>query len=86
VSRQEQERVPGYAGMIAAGTDPREAWEQIRAELAASPETRAVIAALAEDEEGRAALAYSRERWAVHGFPPPWEDAGPQAAGGEERA
>jgi hypothetical protein len=72
--------VPGYAGMVAAGADPREAWEAIRAELAAGPETRAVIAALAGDEEGRAALAYSRERWAVHGFPPPWEDAGEERA------
>ena len=68
------ERELGFAGMLAAGTDPRTAYEQIRA-LCADPAVCAVLAELQRTPEGRAALAYSRRRWAAYGFPPPWEEA-----------
>ena len=65
---------PGFAGMLAAGTDPRDAYEQVRA-ACADPAVRAVLAELQRTPQGRAALAYSRARWAAYGFPPPWEEA-----------
>ena len=57
----------GFAGMLAAGIDPRDAYEQVRA----------VLAELHRTPDGRAALAYSRARWAAYGFPPPWEEVAP---------
>jgi hypothetical protein len=64
----------GFAGLLAAGIDPCEAYEQVRA-LCADPAVRAVLAELARTPEGRAALHSSRQRWAAYGFPPPWEEA-----------
>jgi hypothetical protein len=64
----------GFAGMLAAGIDPRDAYEQVRA-ACSDPAVRAVLAELQRTPEGRAALAYSRQRWAAYGFPPPWEEA-----------
>jgi hypothetical protein len=64
----------GFAGLLAAGVDPREAYEQVRA-LCADPAVRAVLVELARTPEGRTALDSSRERWAAYGFPPPWEEA-----------
>jgi hypothetical protein len=64
----------GFAGLLAAGVDSQEAYQQVRA-LCADPAVRAVLAELARTPEGRAALEASRERWAAYGFPPPWEDA-----------
>ncbi len=64
----------GFAGMLAAGVDPRDAYEQVRA-ACADPAVRAVLAELRRTAEGRSALAYSRARWAAYGFPPPWEEA-----------
>jgi hypothetical protein len=64
----------GFAGMLAAGVDPRDADERIRA-ACRDPLVRAVVAELRRTPEGRAALAYSRARWAAYGFPPPWEEA-----------
>jgi hypothetical protein len=63
----------GFAGLLAAGVDPQEAYQQVRA-LCADPAVRAVLAELARTAEGRTALEYSRERWAAYGFPPPWEE------------
>jgi hypothetical protein len=67
-------RTLGFAGLLAAGVDPQEAYEQVRARCA-DPAVRAVLAELARTPEGRAALDNSRERWATYGFPPPWEQA-----------
>jgi hypothetical protein len=64
----------GFAGMLAAGTDPRDAYEQV-CTACADPGVRAVLAELQRTPEGRAALASSRARWAACGFPPPWEQA-----------
>jgi hypothetical protein len=64
----------GFAGLLAAGIDPREAYGQVRA-LCADLAMRAVLAELQRTPEGRAALNSSRERWAAYGFPPPWEQA-----------
>ncbi len=64
----------GFAGLLAAGIDPRDAYEQIRA-LCADPAVRAVLAELQRSPQGRAALDSSRQRWAAYGFPPPWEQA-----------
>jgi hypothetical protein len=64
----------GFAGLLAAGVDPQEAYEHVRA-LCADPAVRAVLAELARIPEGRAALDSSREQWAAHGFPPPWDQA-----------
>jgi hypothetical protein len=64
----------GFAGLLAAGVDPQEAYEQVRARCA-DPAVRAVLAELTHTPQGCAALEASRERWAAYGFPPPWEDA-----------
>ena len=64
----------GFAGMLAAGIDPRDAYELVRA-ACADPLVRVVLAELQRTPQGRAALAYSRVRWAAYGFPPPWEEA-----------
>ena len=70
------DRELGFAGMLAAGVDPRAAWERVRA-LCADPAVRAVLAELQRTPDGRAALAYSHQRWAAYGFPPPWEEEAP---------
>ena len=64
----------GFAGLLAAGIDPQDAYELVRA-ACADPAVCAVLAELQRTREGRAALAYSRERWAAYGLPPPWEEA-----------
>jgi hypothetical protein len=64
----------GFAGLLAAGVDPQEAYQQVRA-LCADPAVRAVLVELQRTSEGRAALDSSRQRWAAYGFPPPWEQA-----------
>jgi hypothetical protein len=64
----------GYIGMINAGLTPEEAWAEVR-ETSKDPAVRAIIAVLGETEEGRAALTWSRERWAGHGLTAPWEPA-----------
>jgi len=71
----------GFAGMLAAGVDPRAAWARIHAS-AQEPAVQAVIAELARTPDGRAALALSRARWAAHGLPPPWEPDNQQRPGG----
>ena len=68
------DRELGFAGMLAAGIDPRDAYEQVRA-ACADPGVRAVLAELQRTPDGRAALAYSRARWAAYGLAPPWEEA-----------
>jgi hypothetical protein len=64
----------GFAGLLDAGIDPRDAYEQVR-ELCADLAVRAVLVELQRTPQGRAALDYSRKRWAAYGFPPPWEEA-----------
>jgi hypothetical protein len=66
------ERELGFAGMLAAGAGPQAAWEQIRAQCS-DPSVQAILTQLRRIPEGRAALDCSRQRWAAHGFPPPWE-------------
>jgi hypothetical protein len=62
----------GFAGMLQAGIDPREAWQEIRDGIDGG--VLAVIAELERTPDGRAALDYSRQRWAAYGLAPPWED------------
>jgi hypothetical protein len=64
----------GFAGPLAAGFDPQEAYQHVRM-LCMDPAVRAILAALARTPEGPAALDSSRERWAAYGFPPPGERA-----------
>lgn len=64
----------GFARLLAAGVDPQEAYEHVRA-LCMDPAVQAVLAELQRTPEGRAALDSSREQWAAYGFPPPWEQA-----------
>jgi hypothetical protein len=68
------ERDLGFAGMLAAGIDRRDAYEQVRA-ACADPAVRAILAELRRTSGGRAVLAFSRARWAANGFPPSWEEA-----------
>jgi hypothetical protein len=68
------DRELGFAGLLAAGKTPQEAWQVIRDGLMADPGAMAVIAALTETEDGRASLEWSRAGWARHGLTPPWED------------
>jgi hypothetical protein len=67
----------GFAGLLAEGLSPADAWQAIRDDLAAEPAALAVIAELDRDEEGRAALAWSRQQWAAHGLAPPWDGLEP---------
>lgn len=67
------DRELGFAGMLAVGMDPQEAYDLIRQE-SNHPGVRAIIAELRESEQGRAALEYSRQRWAEYGLTPPWDD------------
>jgi hypothetical protein len=62
----------GFAGMLAAGVDPQDAWARIHA-AAQDPAVQAVIAELRRTPRGRAVLATSRRRWAAYRLPPPWE-------------
>jgi hypothetical protein len=62
----------GFIGMIEAGVAPEAAWTEIR-ETSKDPAVRAIIAELADSEEGRAALQWSRDQWAGHGLTAPWD-------------
>jgi hypothetical protein len=64
----------GFAGLLATGVDPQEAYQQVHARCA-DPAVRAMLAELARTPQGRAALESSRQRWAAYGFPPPSEQA-----------
>jgi hypothetical protein len=72
VSGPAEPRDLGFAGLLAAGLTPEEAWDEIRPD-SISPAVQAIIADLATTREGREALALSREQWAGHGLAPPWE-------------
>ena len=63
----------GFAGLLAAGYTPKQAWQMIR-EQVAEPEVRTIITNLEGTADGRAALAWSRRAWAAHGLPAPWDD------------
>ena len=65
----------GFTGMVQAGASPAEAWAQIRAELAGDPDVLRLILGMPAD-----ALDASRQRWAAHGFAPPWEGLDPPGA------
>jgi hypothetical protein len=67
------DRELGFAGLIEAGQSPVDAWESCRRD-ARKPAVQAIIADMQSTPEGRAALDYSRQCWARHGFRPPWED------------
>jgi hypothetical protein len=77
MGREMPPRELGFAGLVAEGLTPAEAWQIIHDET--GPEARAIFADLATTEDGRAALEWARGRWAAHGLPPPWED--PPGAG-----
>jgi hypothetical protein len=63
----------GFAGLVELGMTEAEAWQVIHDDLVSSG-AMAIIAELERDEPGRAALDWSRQQWAAHGLPPPWED------------
>ena len=65
------DRELGFDGLLAAGRTPEQAWREIHDAM--TPAARAIIADLAGDEQGRAALEWSRQRWALRGLRPPWE-------------
>jgi hypothetical protein len=69
----------GFAGLLAAGLTPEQAWAEVRS-TSTHPAVRAIIADLGSSAEGRAALDWSRQQWARHGLTPPWEDP-PDVAG-----
>lgn len=73
MSARDADRVPGFAGMLAAGASPEAAWQEIRDTLAAAPDACAVIAGLRDTPEGRLTLEWSRAAWARQGLPAPWE-------------
>lgn len=66
------DRKLGFAGMIAAGIDPKQAWDEIH-QTCKAPEIRVIFEQLGQGPEGQAALEYSRQMWAKHGFPAPWD-------------
>jgi hypothetical protein len=64
----------GFLGLVDAGMTPSEAWQVIHDDLAAEPGALAIIKDLDSTPEGQETLAWSRQQWAVHGLPPPWEE------------
>lgn len=70
---EQDDRMLGYAGMIAAGMTPVEAWQEIRA-AAMDPEVRPIFAEMERTEEGREALDCARAAWARKGLPAPFDD------------
>jgi hypothetical protein len=64
--------------MLAAGKTPREAWETLRGQCS-DPSVRTALEVLRRSPHGQAVLDRSRQAWAAHGLPPPWED--PDATG-----
>jgi hypothetical protein len=78
----DEDRELGFLGMLNAGADPQQAWESIRADLAADPGSRAIFADLAATPQGQESLEWSRRMWARHGLPAPFDDL-PDAPGGE---
>jgi hypothetical protein len=66
----------GFAGMVAAGMSPAEAWQVIRDDLLAEPRVLAMLRDMERDPTPavRAALDYSRQRWAEHGLRAPWDE------------
>jgi hypothetical protein len=66
----------GFLGLMDMGMTPAEAWQVIHDDLQAEPGALAIIRDLDRDPEGQEALAWSRQQWASHGLPPPWEEAG----------
>lgn len=62
----------GFAGMIAAGMTPEDAYAEIRRDLHAGGGIE-IIRYLQGTEHGRAALECAAQDWARHGFAPPWE-------------
>ena len=68
----QEERVPGFQGLLAEGKTPQEAWQIIH-DASQRPDIQAVFAEMESTQEGREALDYFRADWAKRGFPPPWE-------------
>jgi hypothetical protein len=64
----------GFLGLVGAGMTPAEAWQVIHDDLAAEPGAAAILRELDRTADGRKALAWSRQQWAAHGLPPPWEE------------
>jgi hypothetical protein len=56
------------------GRDPRGAWEHMRHTLDTNTTARAMILDLAGTPTGRLALERSRQTWACHGLPAPFDD------------
>jgi hypothetical protein len=69
--------------MLAAGVPPAEAWQSIRDDVIADPGARGIFADLASTEEGRDALDASRQMWARHGLPAPFDDLPDPDPGGQ---
>jgi hypothetical protein len=70
----------GFSGMLTAGMAPRQAWEALR-EQCSDPSVLAALEVLRRSPHGQAVLDRSRQAWAAHGLPPPWEDPGATRAG-----
>jgi hypothetical protein len=68
----DEDRELGFAGMLATGMTPLEAWQEIRAAFAVDPETRELVRALPAET-----LEWSAREWARYGLRPPWEDDEP---------
>lgn len=64
--------VLGFAGMLASGADPQEAYEEIK-KVCRTPEVREILRQLHSGLDGAEVMEFSRRRWAEYGFPPPWE-------------
>jgi len=63
----------GPGGMLPGPRDPRGAWRHFKAQVDGDPTARAIILNLAGTPEGRASLERSRQAWALHGLPAPFD-------------
>jgi hypothetical protein len=62
----------GFTGLVATGVSPEVAWQEMK-DRCSDPQVRAVFEHMGTTEAGRRALEHSREQWAAHGLPIPWE-------------
>lgn len=65
----------GFAGMVAAGVDPDDAYDHLCA-LFDKPEVRRIFDVLAELPDGPDVLAELEAQWAKHGYVAPWKRPG----------
>lgn len=68
------DELAGFAGLLALGYSPEQAWHLIRDATVSDPHARGILEELARTPEGRETLQWSRVAWAERGLTPPWAE------------